>query len=138
MGAEGVSSLLQHRRGDSHSCRGVAGRPLRKWATSEPDVGRSQTLQRFQERREAVIEQRAGASVPQAHNDLRTGHTQLVQRQSRDIDDIFAVQDEIAKAVVENLKVKLLGAQDAPLVTGATEDLEASNWVLQAGTTRRG
>ena len=41
------------------------------------------------------------------------------------MDDVFEVQDEIAKAVVEKLKVKLLGAADEPLVQRPTNNLEA-------------
>ena len=52
------------------------------------------------------------------------------ERYDRDMDDVFAVQDEIARAVVGKLKVKLLDAQDAPLVKGSTENLDAYNLVL--------
>ena len=52
------------------------------------------------------------------------------ERYDRDMDDVFAVQDEIAQSVVEKLKVKLLGAQDAPLVTPTTQNLEAYNLFL--------
>ena len=64
-------------------------------------------------------------SVRKAGNRLRI-NAQLInasdgyhvwsERYDRDMDDVFAVQDEIAKAVVDKLKVKLLGTQDAPLV----------------------
>ena len=53
------------------------------------------------------------------------------ERYDRDMDDIFAVQDDIARTVVEKLKVKLLGKPDAPMVTRPTENLEAYNLVLQ-------
>ena len=46
------------------------------------------------------------------------------------MDDVFAVQDEIARTVVEKLKVKILGT-DAPLVKAPTDNLEAYNLVLQ-------
>ena len=36
------------------------------------------------------------------------------ERYDRDMEDVFAVQDDIARTVVEKLKVKLLGAEDAP------------------------
>lgn len=45
--------------------------------------------------------------------------------------DVFAVQDEIASSVVETLKVKLLGAPNAPLVSRPTDNLEAYNLYLQ-------
>ena len=37
------------------------------------------------------------------------------ERYDRDMDDIFAVQDDIARTVVEKLRVKLLGAANTPL-----------------------
>ena len=53
------------------------------------------------------------------------------ERYDRDLHDVFAVQDEIARMVVENLKVKLLGVADAPLVTQPTDNLEAYELVLK-------
>ena len=53
------------------------------------------------------------------------------ERYDRDMDDIFAVQDDIARTVVEKLKVKLLGTADTPLVRKPTDNLEAYNLVLQ-------
>ena len=53
------------------------------------------------------------------------------ERYDRDMDDVFAVQDDIAHAVVEKLKVRLLGVPDAPLVKRATDDLEAYTLYLQ-------
>ena len=53
------------------------------------------------------------------------------ERYDRDMNDVFAVQDDIARMVVEKLKVKLLGDADAPLVKKPTDNLEAYNLVLQ-------
>ena len=54
------------------------------------------------------------------------------ERYDRDMDDVFAVQDEIASAVVGKLKVKLLGEQqDAPVIKRPTENLEAYNLYLR-------
>ena len=53
------------------------------------------------------------------------------ERYDRDMDDVFEVQDEIARAVVEKLKVKLLGEQDAPVITRSTDNLEAYNLFLE-------
>ena len=53
------------------------------------------------------------------------------ERYDRDMDDVFAVQDEIARTVVEKLKVKLLGEPDAPLVKVSTTNLEAYNLLLE-------
>jgi TolB-like protein/Tfp pilus assembly protein PilF len=49
----------------------------------------------------------------------------------RGLDDIFSVQDEIAHAIVEKLKVKLSGGAGVPLVAPATEDLEAYQLYLR-------
>ena len=54
------------------------------------------------------------------------------ERYDREMDDVFAVQDAIARSVVEKLKVKLLGSQDAPVVKRPTENLEAYNLYLKA------
>ena len=79
-------------------------------------------------------------SVRKAGNRLRInvqlinaddGYHRWSERYDRDMDDVFAVQDEIARTVVEKLKVRLLGAADTPLVTKPTDNMEAYNLVLQ-------
>jgi serine/threonine protein kinase/Tfp pilus assembly protein PilF len=52
------------------------------------------------------------------------------ERYDRDVTDIFAVQDEIAQAVVEKLRLRLAG--DRPLVKRYTENVEAHNLCLKA------
>jgi len=49
----------------------------------------------------------------------------------RELKDIFAVQEEIATAVAESLKVTLLGSQDRPAQRGAASNVEAHNAYLQ-------
>src|SRR5438874_1019153 len=49
----------------------------------------------------------------------------------RELKDIFAVQEEIARAVAESLKVTLLGTQDRPAQRGAPSNVEAHNAYLQ-------
>ncbi len=49
----------------------------------------------------------------------------------RELKDIFAVQEEIARAVAESLKVTLLGPQDRPAQRGAPSNVEAHNAYLQ-------
>ena len=63
--------------------------------------------------------------------DVRDGYHLWSERYDRDMDDVFAVQDEIAQSVVEKLKVKLLGAQEVPMVTRPTDNLEAYNLYLK-------
>ena len=49
----------------------------------------------------------------------------------RELDDIFAVQDEIASSVVKALKIKLLGEDTAKLSPGGTTNAEALQAYLQ-------
>ena len=49
----------------------------------------------------------------------------------RELKDIFAVQEEIARAVAESLKVTLLGSQDRPAQRGTPSNVEAHNAYLQ-------
>ena len=49
----------------------------------------------------------------------------------RELKDIFAVQEEIARAVAESLKVTLLGSQNRPAQRGAPSNVEAHNAYLQ-------
>jgi serine/threonine-protein kinase len=79
-------------------------------------------------------------SVRKAGNRIRIT-TQLVnvedgyhlwsERYDREMGDVFAVQDEIARAIVNTLKVKLLGEHDAPLVKEATKNVEAYTHYLK-------
>ena len=79
-------------------------------------------------------------SVRKAGNRLRV-NAQLInaadgyhlwsERYDRNLDDVFELQDEIARSVVEKLRVELLGAQDAPLVKGSTDNIEAYTLVLK-------
>ena len=50
----------------------------------------------------------------------------------RDLDDVFAIQDEISLAIVDHLKVKLLGEEKALMVKRPTEDPEVYNLYLKA------
>ena len=50
---------------------------------------------------------------------------------NRKMADIFTIQDDIAKAIVTALKIKLLGEKGAPLIKNYTENLEAYNLYLQ-------
>ena len=63
--------------------------------------------------------------------DTEDGYHLWSQRYDRTMDDVFAVQDEIAQAVVRKLEIELLGRGDAPLVTPQTDNLEAYNLVLK-------
>ena len=79
-------------------------------------------------------------SVRKAGNRLRVtaqlikvgdGYHLWSERYDRDMDDVFAVQDEIAQSVVEKLRVQLLGQRDEPLVKPA-KNVEAYELFLRA------
>ena len=54
------------------------------------------------------------------------------ERYDRELDDIFAIQDEIARGIVEQLRVRLgLEQATAPLVARPTDDLEAYQLYLR-------
>ena len=53
------------------------------------------------------------------------------ERYDREMTDVFAVQDEIAQAIVEKLKVKLSGAEIAPSQRRHSQSLEAYNAYLK-------
>ena len=50
---------------------------------------------------------------------------------NRKMADMFSIQDDIAKAIVAALKIKLLGEKGAPLVKNYTENFEAYRLYLQ-------
>ena len=49
----------------------------------------------------------------------------------RELADVFAIQDEVTSAIVENLKVQLFGQEKAGLFKRSTEDPEAYNLALK-------
>lgn len=58
--------------------------------------------------------------------------TQLwAERYDRELRDVFDIQDEIAQAIVAQLKVRLGARADAPLVKRYTENVEAHNLYLR-------
>jgi len=47
------------------------------------------------------------------------------ERYDRELEDVFAIQDEIARTIADRLKLKLTTAQDAALANRQTDDIEA-------------
>jgi TolB-like protein/tetratricopeptide (TPR) repeat protein/predicted Ser/Thr protein kinase len=62
---------------------------------------------------------------------VRDGYHIWSERFDRDFDDVFAIQDEIAQAIVTNLEVKLGRRSDARIVKPSTENLKAYNLFLE-------
>jgi len=85
---------------------------------------------------DAVLE----GSVRKAENRLRItvqlinardGYHLWSERYDRQMEDVFAIQDEITLAIVNKLKITLLGGERAALVKRYTEDFEAYNLYLK-------
>jgi len=62
--------------------------------------------------------------------DVAEGFQVWSERYDRALDDVFAVQDEIARTIVERLELDL-GRRDDRIVTRATRNMEAYNIYLQ-------
>ena len=63
--------------------------------------------------------------------DVRNGFQLWSETFDRELEDVFAIQDEISRAIVATLQVRLLGASHATLVRPATADLEAYTLYLK-------
>jgi TolB-like protein/predicted Zn-dependent protease len=64
--------------------------------------------------------------------DAATGYHLWAQRYDRDLEDIFAVQDEITRAIVAALEVHLTARERARIERRYTDNLEAYDLFLQA------
>jgi TolB-like protein len=76
--------------------------------------------------RKAGSQVRVTAQLIEAGNDFHLWS----ETYDRELDDIFAIQDEIAQSIAEALRVRLLPAADQPNLTGTT-NLEAYQLYLQ-------
>jgi eukaryotic-like serine/threonine-protein kinase len=61
---------------------------------------------------------------------VATGYHLWSEKYERAFEDVFAIQDEITLAIVDRLKVKLLGDEKAELIKRHTDDPEAYNLYL--------
>jgi eukaryotic-like serine/threonine-protein kinase len=59
--------------------------------------------------------------------DVASGYHLWSERFDREMQDVFEVQDEIARAITETLKIRLLQSGDAPLRAPATKNVDAYN-----------
>ncbi len=53
------------------------------------------------------------------------------ERYDRDLNDIFAIHSEISQAIIDKLKLRLLGSEKTTLTKRSTENLEAYNLYLK-------
>jgi serine/threonine protein kinase/tetratricopeptide (TPR) repeat protein len=63
--------------------------------------------------------------------DVADGYHLWSERYDREMEDVFAVQDEISRAIAGMLKVRLLPAEEANLASRGTENVEAYNDYLK-------
>ena len=64
--------------------------------------------------------------------DGRTGGHVWAERYDRDLTDIFAIQDEISKAIVDSMRVRLLPEEKKAIERRGTTSVEAYNFYLLA------
>jgi len=90
--------------------------------------------------RDLNVETILEGSVRKAGNRLRItaqlvtvaqGHHLWSERYDREMEDVFAIQDDITQAIVEKLKPRLLKKEKAKIVTRQTVDIEAYNLYLK-------
>jgi len=63
--------------------------------------------------------------------DVSSGYHLWSEKYDREMQDVFEVQDEIARAIAETLKVRLLHARDTPLRPLPTKNVDAYNHYLK-------
>jgi serine/threonine-protein kinase len=63
--------------------------------------------------------------------DVGTGFHLWSETFDRELEDVFAIQDEVSRAIVATLQVRLLGSSQSTLVRPATTDLEAYTLYLK-------
>jgi len=64
-------------------------------------------------------------------NNVEDGYEIWSERYDRVMEDIFEIQDEISEAVVEKLKVELVGDEEQKLKKRYTDNVEAYNYYLK-------
>lgn len=63
--------------------------------------------------------------------DVSSGFQLWSERWDREMADVFAIQDELAKSTADTLKVRLFTASEEPIATPGTSDVEVFNHVLK-------
>ena len=64
-------------------------------------------------------------------SNVADGYELWRERYDREMTDIFEIQDDIARAIVDKLKVTLAGPAEVPAAKHRTENIEAYEWVLK-------
>ncbi len=70
--------------------------------------------------------------------ETKTRHSAWAERYDREIEDVFAIQDEIARSIAQALRVTLTPQEDKTIGKKATENLQAYDYYLRGRSyTRR-
>ncbi|MEP6590417.1 MAG: protein kinase [Gemmatimonadota bacterium] len=62
---------------------------------------------------------------------VANGYQLWSETYDRQLEDVFAIQDELSRAIVDALKVRLMGPTEEPLVKPTTENIEAYTLYLK-------
>jgi tetratricopeptide (TPR) repeat protein len=68
--------------------------------------------------------------IPRLLN-VADGYQIWSEKYDRGREDIFAIEDDVARMVVENLKIQIMAERSSPLIRPETENLEAHNLYLK-------
>ena len=127
--SDGVTEELVTALGKVEGLRVLSALTLKGPARDAPDLGRR-----------LGVETLLSGSVRRAGGRLRIsarltnapdGFQLWAESYEREMKDVFAVQDEIARAIVGALRVRLATSPSTPLVTRRTEDLTAYDLYLR-------
>src|SRR5438067_6357244 len=104
----------------------------RSWPASWPGHRPARCFFFFSSRRRHTRSKRDWSSdVCSSDLDGRKGGHMWADRYDRDLTDIFAIQDEITHAIVEQLKVKLLPQEKKRIAQAPTDNVEAYTYYLR-------
>src|SRR5215831_14965588 len=97
--------------------------------TDAPTVGRELNVRSVVMGR--VVQRGVNLSISAELVDTTNNHQLWGQQYNRKLDDVFAVQEEIAKEISEKLRVKLSGPEHQQLAKRPTENLKAFQYYMQ-------
>ncbi len=130
--SDGLTEELIHALTKVESLRVVA------WTTVSQFKGKAQDIRKIG--RQLNVNSLLEGSVRRSGDRLRItaqlfdvadGYHLWSEKYDREARDVFVIQDEISRAIVDTLRIRLAGGAAAPLVKRYTENLEAHNLYLK-------
>ncbi|MEP6938161.1 MAG: tetratricopeptide repeat protein [Rudaea sp.] len=94
-----------------------------------PEIGRELRVRNLLEG--SVRKQGGSVRITAQLIDTSNGYHLFSQTYDRELKDIFAVQDEIARAIAGELQVKIGGGADQPVAKRGTQNLQAYDFYLR-------